>query len=130
MAKEFEKKEACEVIPDGAFPEPLSLHENIEYVREILKNTVQFTSIGEEYSLLDDVPSGAAFFTYQKQIMPKPECAPSHKVICEHVDDFGRDYRFEVRKNPVPELTDIQEDDIEVGRVKGAASSSGFKANK
>ena len=130
LLKKFEKKEAAQVIPDGKFPEPLSLHENIEYVREILKNTVQYTSIGEEYALLDEIPSNAAFFSYQKKIMPKPECAPSHKVICEHVDDFGRDYRFEIRKNPVPELTDIQEDNIEVGRVKGAAASSGFKANK
>ena len=130
LLKKFEKKEAAQVIPDGKFPEPLSLHENIEYVREILKNIVQYTSIGEEYALLDEIPSNAAFFSYQKKIMPKPECAPSHKVICEHVDDFGRDYRFEIRKNPVPELTDIQEDNVEVGRVKGVAASSGFKANK
>lgn len=130
LLKKFEKKEACEVIPDGEFPEPLSLHENIEYVREILKNTVQYTSIGEEYALLDDIPSNAAFFTYQKQIMPKPECAPSHKVICEHIDNFGRDYRFETKTNPVPQLTDVKCDNVQVGREKNICPSSGFKPNK
>ncbi len=129
LLKKFEKKQACEVIPNGEFPQPLSLHENIDYVRDILKNTVQYTSLGEEYALLDELPDTANFFSYQKKIMPKPECAPSHKVICEHTNNFGRDYRFEIKRNPVPELTDVKHDNISVGREKGAAESSGFKAN-
>ncbi|MBQ8407149.1 MAG: hypothetical protein IJY38_04440, partial [Clostridia bacterium] len=43
LLKKYEKKEWQEVIPDGKFPAPLSLHENIDYVRRILGSTVQFT---------------------------------------------------------------------------------------
>lgn len=40
LLKKYENKDWYEVIPDGEFPAPLSLHENIEYVRKILGDTV------------------------------------------------------------------------------------------
>ena len=36
LLKKYENKEWEEVIPCGDFPAPLSLHENIEYVRAVL----------------------------------------------------------------------------------------------
>jgi rubrerythrin len=40
LLKKYEKKEWQQVISDGEFPAPISLHENVEYVRTVLKNTV------------------------------------------------------------------------------------------
>ena len=56
LLKKYEGKEWQEVIPCGDFPAPISLHENIEYVRNVLGNTVQFTSKKEEYVRVESLP--------------------------------------------------------------------------
>ena len=56
LLKKYEGKEWQEVIRDGEFPAPISLHENIDYVRNILGNTVQYTSLRENYALIKDLP--------------------------------------------------------------------------
>ena len=70
LLKKYEHKDYTEVIPDGTFPAPISLHENIEYVREILGTTVQFTGHLEDYINVNELPSDANFFQYQKIINP------------------------------------------------------------
>ena len=129
LLKKFEGKEWNKVIPDGNFPAPLCLHENIDYVRDVLKNTVQFTGCREEYERIEDLNDGADFFKFQKIIAPTPDIVPSHNVICNHINRFGCDYRFQVAENPVPELKCRTCDNISVGRVKDAADSRGFKCN-
>ena len=49
LLEKYENKTWQEVIPDGEFPAPISLHENIDYVRKILGTTVQFTGVLEDY---------------------------------------------------------------------------------
>ena len=129
LLKKYEGKEACEVIPDGEFPKPLSLHENIEYVRDILENTVQFTSVCEDYEKVDDLPADADFFRFQGMINPMTGIVPSHNVIETHERRYGKDYRFEIAPNPVPELRDRCEDNTSVGRIPGAAYSTDFDCN-
>lgn len=129
LLKKYEGKEWQQVIPDGNFPAPLSLHENIDYVRCILKNTVQFTGCREDYKKVCELNEDADFFRYQKIIAPDTDTVPSHKVICAAINRRGKDYRFECSENPVCELRNRRCDNTSVGRVKHAAESTGFCCN-
>ncbi|MDE6967349.1 MAG: hypothetical protein K2P12_01710 [Clostridia bacterium] len=129
LLQKYENKTWQEVIGDGEFPAPISLHENISYVRDILNNTVQFTGLREEYENIDRLPKDAEFFRYQAKINPTPEIVPSHRVIEAYINKFGRDYRFEVASNPIEQLRNRCCDNTEVGRVVGAAFSTDFKCN-
>ena len=129
LLKKYDKKDWCEVIPDGDFPAPLSLHENIEYVRNILGTTVQFTGDREDYTKLEDLPKDADFFKYQALINDPVGCVPSHFVIDSHIRRYGKDYRYEVAPNPVKELRQRACDNVEVGRVPNAAKSTDFSCN-
>ena len=125
----YENKDVSEVIPDAEFPEPLSLHENIDYVRKILQDTVQFTSHHEDYADVNELPSDSRFFKYQQALNADGAEVPSHCVIEEHIRNDKKDYRFEVSPTPVKALRSHTEDNVTVGRVPGAATSRGFTAN-
>ena len=129
LLQKYDHKDWQEVIPDGKFPEPISLHENIDYVRDILGSTVQFTGCRESYIKLEELPSDADFFTFQKRLIPCVDVVPSHRVINTHIRRYGRDYRFEVAPNPIPALRDRCRDNTDVGRVPCAAQSTEFKCN-
>ena len=130
LLKKYEGKEWQEVIPCGDFPAPISLHENIEYVRNVLGNTVQFTSKKEEYVRVESLPVDSEFFRIQAQINSTTEIVPSHNVIEEFIRRRGADYRFQVSPSPVPELRNRREDNTEVGREPNAAKSTEFTCNK
>ena len=130
LLKTYGKKDPSEVIADGKFPEPLSLHENVDYVREILATTVQYTSVGEGYEDVKNLPKNANFFKYGQTITPDAEMLPSHNVICKHIAEKGKDYRYEVAASPIEALRDRTKDDVTVGIVPKAAESVGFKKNK
>jgi hypothetical protein len=99
-------------------------------VRDVLKNTVQFTSDLEDYKKLEELPQTASFFDFQK-IINTPVCAvPSHVVIDSYICKKGADYRFETKENPIPALRNRREDNTCVGRVEGAAQSTEFKCNE
>ncbi len=129
LLQKYENKTWQQVIPDGEFPEPLSLHENIEYVRNILGTTVQFTGQLEDYVKVDELPSDAVFFQYQKIINPTTDIVPSHIVIDTHIRGYGKDYRYEVAPNPVKELRSRTVDNTSVGRKPDEAFSSNFFCN-
>ncbi|MBQ8374483.1 MAG: hypothetical protein IJX98_02775 [Clostridia bacterium] len=130
LLKKYEGKEWEEVIPDGTFPAPLSLHENIEYVRKILGNTVQFTSVCEDYEKVDLLSDDAKFFDFQRTIAPTVDIVPSHLVIDTHIRRCGHDYRYQVKQNPVKELRSRSVDNTSVGREAGAADSTNFTCNQ
>lgn len=129
LLEKYEGKHWQQVIPEGSFPPPISLHENIEYVREVLGNTVQFTGVREEYEKLENLPDNADFFRYQKIVIPSADMVPSHNVICSHIHELDTDYRYQVASHPVDELSCRQCDNTKVGREKGAAYSSCFRCN-
>ena len=127
LLEKYEKKEWSEVIKCGEFPTPISLHENIEYVRDILGTTVQYTTNRDEYTNVDDLPCDADFFRYQNIIAPTTDIVPSHNVIEAYLRRHRTDYRYEVAANPIEALRNRKEDNTSVGRVPGAANSTGFK---
>ena len=130
LLEKYEKKNWQEVIPDGEFPAPISLHENIDYVRKILDTTVQFTGLLVDYVNVDELPMDANFFQYQKIINPTIEIVPSHLVIDTHIRNYGKDYRFEVAPNPIPELRNRTSDNTTVGREPNASDSTDFFCNR
>ncbi len=129
LLEKYEGKHWQEVIPDGEFPAPISLHENIEYVREILATTVQFTGLLDDYVNVNELPSDANFFQYQKVVNPTTEIVPSHLVIDAHIRGYGKDYRFEVAPNPIKELRNRTCDNTSVGRKPDTAQSTDFFCN-
>ncbi|MBO5328527.1 MAG: hypothetical protein J6B04_05070, partial [Clostridia bacterium] len=129
LLEKYEDKHWQQVIPNGEFPAPLSLHENIEYVRDILGSTVQFTGDLEDYIKVKDLPKDANFFAFQAKINPAAEIVPSHNVIEKRIRRAGKDYRWQVAPNPVKELRNRYCDNVDVGRKPNAASSSNFFCN-
>ena len=129
LLEKYEGKTWQEVIPVGDFPAPVSLHENIEYVRLVLGSTVQFTSVEEDYYKIEELPRDADFFAYQQVINPSVSIVPSHNIIESMIRRNGRDYRFQTAPSPVPELRCRTEDNTSVGRVPGAAQSTDFDCN-
>ena len=130
LLKKYEKKEWQQVIEGGEFPEPISLHENVEYVRTVLKNTVQFTSDREDYKNLNELPQNADFFLFQEIINGSGRNNASHLVIKEAIEKNGSDYRYEVSPTPVAELADRKKDNICVGVKPNATTSTDFSCNK
>ena len=130
LLKKYENKDWCEVIKDAEFPAPISLHENIDYVRKILGDTVQFTNCREGYEKVENLPEDADFFRYQKIINPNVEIVPSHNVIDMYIARRGQDYRFQVAPSPVPELRNRRTDNTSVGRKPNATDSSNFFCNE
>lgn len=130
LLEKYEGKQWQQVIPCGEFPTPISLHENIDYVRDILKSTVQYTTGKDNtYERVECLHETADFFSFQKISNPTPEIVASHNVIDAYIHRNRHDYRFEVAENPIPELRDRRCDNTDVGRVPNAAESTDFTCN-
>ena len=130
LLQKYEHKDWNEVIKDATFPAPICLHENIDYVRKILGETVQYTSLKEDYVKLKDLPADADFFRYQNIINPTAEIVPSHQVIETFIRRRGADYRYQIAPSPVPELRNRRQDNVCVGRKPNATTSAEFFCNK
>ena len=120
LLEKVEKKDYRQVVGEGAFPQPLSLNSNIDYVRNILRDTVQFTASRESYALVDNLKPDVDFFQYQQHVNHDPNAVQSHVVICDHIRQFGQDYRWEREPNPITPLRDHTSDNVDVGRVPGS----------
>lgn len=129
LLKKYEGKDWEEVIPGGEFPAPISLHENVEYVRNVLGNTVQYTSKREDYVKVGCLPADADFFRFQETVNPTTQIVPSHCIINEFIRRRRADYRFQVAPSPVPELRNRRIDNTSVGRKPKAAESTDFTCN-
>ncbi|MEA5015747.1 MAG: hypothetical protein VB099_14430 [Candidatus Limiplasma sp.] len=120
LLKKEEGKDYQQVVGNGDFPDPICLCSNIEYVRQVLGKTVQETTCRESYASVDHLAQDADFFRYQQKVNPDAACVPSHMVIKDHINQFGRDYRWESAPNPITQLRDVRVDNIDVGRVPGS----------
>ncbi len=104
---------------DGSdFPALIKLRENIQYVRDIMKD-VRLTSLKEDMLKIDDIPDGANYFKYQKQVNASIGSVATHNVIENYIKKYGEDYRFEVSPSVEKTLRDRKNDNTELGRKKG-----------
>lgn len=116
LLKKYENKEWQQVIPNGTFPQLLKLGENKEYVRSILKSTVQLTSQKEDYADVGTVPKDADFFKFQETLNHDVNSVPSHRVINNIIAEQNMDYRYEIAENPIEALRARDSDNTSVGR--------------
>ena len=120
MLKKYEKKDWQQVIPVGEFPMLLSFNSNVEnnkkYVRDVLKNTVNNTSVLEEYAEVCSVPENYEFFKYNNTVNGSSNNVASHNVIEQYITEAGEDYRFEETAHPVKALRCRTCDNTDVGR--------------
>ena len=116
LLKQYEKKEWQQVIPDGCFPQLLTLGSNKEYVRDIIKSTIQLTSIKEDYLEINRVREEADFFKFQESLNHDVHAVPSHKVIVDKIEKDGQDYRYEEKEHPINSMRDKMSDNTWIGR--------------
>jgi len=117
LLKKYEKKTWQRIIPEATFPAVLKLGPMKEYVRKVL-TTVHMTSEHEDYVSIDKVPDDSRFHHYQAQALGKVKQVPTHLVIDNYISKKGRDYRYQVKAHPVPELRNRKADNVEVGRTR------------
>lgn len=122
LLKRYEDKDWTQVIPNGEFPQLLcfndSCEKNKQYVRNILKNTVNNTSVLEEYTDISNIPDDYEYFRYNSAVNKNPSAVASHKVIDSYIAEFGEDYRFTIAEHPIKALRNRKEDNIDLGRKK------------
>lgn len=116
LLKQHENKDWQQVIPNGEFPELLELRSNVDYVRNILKETVHQTSDKEEYVDVSEVSKDSDFCKFQDTINTTEKIVPSHCVIDDYISKKTEDYRYEVDTHPIPELESRTCDNTNVGR--------------
>ncbi len=106
------------VLEGSAFPSLISLHENIDYIRDIMKD-VRLTAYKEDMLKIDDTPDGAEYFKYQRQVNSSVNSVATHNVIEKYIKKNGEDYRFEVSPSVEKTLRDRKSDNTELARKKG-----------
>ena len=116
LLQKHENKVWQQVIPNSDFPELLAFRSNIDYIRKVLKETVNYTARGEDYSEVGDLPAEAKFFDYQREVNGKDSDVASHNIIRKYIADNGKDYRFQTAEHPVEELRERNRDNTTVGR--------------
>lgn len=120
LLRNYDHADYQSVVGDGVFPEPLILHENIDYVRKVLRTTVTTTAQKEDYAKVETLPQDNTFFVYQGIVNKNVDRQASHQVIEDHIVAFGSDYRYEVAPNPVKTLRDRKTDNNTLGTGKGS----------
>ena len=70
----------------------------------------------------------ADFFKYQKLIIPDTSMVQSHNVICKHINEYGKDYRYQTKQHPVDALSCRECDNTKVGLYPYAGELKGFRA--
>jgi hypothetical protein len=118
LLQKYEGKDWQQVIPNGQFPKLLKLGPNINYVRDVIKATVEMTADREGYINVNDLPNDADFFMFQDIVNPDKCIVPSHCVIDKYIKSNGIDYRYEVAPNPIESLRNRKVDNTTLGRVK------------
>lgn len=118
LLKKYDKKNYESVIGDGTFPTLLKLGTNKEYIREVLAGTVNLTGHRADYIDINKLSNNADFFNYQSQIIQNESDEPGHMVIEKAIAEFGQDFRYQDKPNPIKELNNRKKDNVKVGRTK------------
>lgn len=113
----YERKDWHQVIPNGTFPDVLTLQSNIDYVQKVLATTVGNTQCGPCVVPLHDLPDDAPFYQYQDIVNHDVRCVPTHEIINAHIKCKGIDCRYQTAPNPIPQLQNRREDNVTLARI-------------
>ncbi len=117
MLKKYEGKDwQCLYPCGGDFPELIKFEGNIEYIRDVIKNTTFLTRENEGYVDSREVSPKSNFKKYNKTVNGGKSNDACHEVIEKHIKKMGEDYRFEVDTHPIEELSHRDKDNTSVGR--------------
>ncbi|MBQ8431232.1 MAG: hypothetical protein IJX26_04780 [Clostridia bacterium] len=116
LLEKFEGKNWQCLFPCGGdFPELLKFDGNIEYIREVLKNTITLTKCREGYIEVDELTPKSDFKRYNSTVN-EGNNPPSHQVIEQHIQEYGEDYRYQVAPHPIKELQSRTKDNTTLAR--------------
>lgn len=114
LLEKYEKKSYTKIIPNPEFPKLLVFGGNKEYIRKVLL-TADYTCDKEKYVKAKDLPKDFRYFSHLKTINGDTKDVASHAVIEAYIKKFGKDYRYEDKKSPIPALQDRTHDNTTVG---------------
>ncbi len=82
----------------------MKFQSNKEYVRNIIAQQIHLTADGNMYKPLSSLPDSHRYFQWQ-DLVNVDGSAPSQRVVEEHIDRHGQDYRLETEgPHPIEEL--------------------------
>ena len=117
MLEKFEGKHWTCMFPDGAeFPELLKFDGNIEYIREVINNTIYYTKDRETYIDSRELSDKSDFKKYNKQVNKIDSIEPVHAFMEMYLKKNGKDSRYQISDHPIAELNDRTVDNTSVGR--------------
>lgn len=93
LMKQYERKDPTERMP-RELPELTIFQSNVDYVRDVLREQVDWTAHGTDLVPVDRLAKDDRFFQYQKMVNGKG--APSQQVIEKHIHEKKQDYRHEL----------------------------------
>jgi hypothetical protein len=127
LLQQYEQKAVKDVIPAPEFPTLLKFGQNKEYIRQVIKDTVYWTSDRENYVDVGKLPEKADFFCHNKKVNGAPVDVASHQVIMKSIKEWGKDYRFQDKPHPIKELDDRKTDNTTVGREPSVGQRTAAK---
>jgi hypothetical protein len=96
-------KKSTKMDPEAMLPKeipaPLKFESNIDYVRKILTEQVDYNAKETEFVPGAQIPKNSNYYKYQEAV--NAGGVPSEQVIEEHVQEKGKEYRQEL-KGPHP----------------------------
>lgn len=117
MLEKYEGKTWQCLFPNGAdFPELIRFEGNIDYIRDVIKNTVTMTRDRENYIEVSKLSDKSDFKRYNKQVNKNETKEAGHVVIEDFIKRYDEDYRYEVSEHPCEELRNRKEDNIHFAR--------------
>lgn len=93
LMKQYERKDPTERMP-RELPELTVFQSNVDYVRDVLREQVDWTAQGTDLVPVDRLPKDYRFFEYQERVNGKG--APSQQVIEKRIREKKQDYRHEL----------------------------------
>lgn len=92
LFRQYENREPESMLPQPGFPEPLVFNSAKEYVRKVLADQLYMTADLTEIVPLEQAPDR---FTEYQELANGGTVIPSEKVISDHREKYGREYRLE-----------------------------------
>ncbi|MGA1874854.1 MAG: hypothetical protein ACMUIA_04535 [bacterium] len=93
LMRKYEKREPEKIFLSD-LPELTLFQSNIDYVRDIMSKQTFLTGHETEFVPLEQIPKDARYYEYQRMV--NGDEVPSQKVIEQHVQARGVEYRHEI----------------------------------
>ncbi len=94
LMRQYGKKDPAAMLPEE-LPQLTLFQSNKEYVRQIIAEQVDLTGYNDQFVNVGELPAGARFHDFQHRVNGDGATVPSQKVIEQHIEKTGRDYRME-----------------------------------